>query len=364
MRHRTTVPRAKAETFSPRRANRGKAEMLPNVKIMGAVLSETAASSSVADLPDTELVEAARRGSQAAFAEVVKRHQGLVYSLVYALTGSITQSEEVAQETFVTAWKRLGDVDPPRFRAWLCGIARILTRNSRRKQRKLFSLGSVALTRVDVASADPSPLERAISNEEEVVLWRALGKIPEFYRVPLVLFYQEGKSIQRVGEALAVSEAAIKKRLWKGRKLLQANVTVALESALERSRPKVAFTAAVMAAIATVGTAGGAEAAGRLGKGRRTSWMPADKAPVLVGAMVLLPIVGVLGVVGLGLGKSRSVPRERGLSPISTPGNVLPVSARLPRLTAFVAPRSDERAPAAPEETAGAPLPILIDFET
>ena len=69
-----------------------------------------------------------------------------------------------------------------------------------------------------------APVEHAISKEEEAILWWSLEHIPQNYREPLVLFYREGQSVERVAEALELSEDAVKQRLSRGRKLLQQQV--------------------------------------------------------------------------------------------------------------------------------------------
>src|SRR5262245_39622115 len=82
------------------------------------------------------LVEAARQGSRSAFGALVEHYQKRVCALAYAVTGSFSQSEEIAQEAFLTAWKRLRDVgEPARFGAWLYGVTLNVSRNARRKQR-------------------------------------------------------------------------------------------------------------------------------------------------------------------------------------------------------------------------------------
>src|SRR5262245_57897153 len=78
---------------------------------------------------DAELVEASRRGSWEAFNALVERHQSTVFSLAFALSRNIPESEEVAQETFVIAWRQLGHLKTPdSFRAWLGAITRNLIR--------------------------------------------------------------------------------------------------------------------------------------------------------------------------------------------------------------------------------------------
>src|ERR1700704_4281549 len=84
---------------------------------------------------DSELVGASLSGNRDAFGQIVSRYQSLICSLAYSATGSLSQSEDLAQDTFVTAWKQLRNLrEPEKLRAWLCGIARNLINNPLRKQ--------------------------------------------------------------------------------------------------------------------------------------------------------------------------------------------------------------------------------------
>src|SRR5271168_1982149 len=74
---------------------------------------------------DTDLVSESLSGNRDAFAQIVSRYQSLLCSLAYSATGNLGQSEDLAQETFIVAWKRLGHLrERQKLRAWLCGIAR------------------------------------------------------------------------------------------------------------------------------------------------------------------------------------------------------------------------------------------------
>ena len=59
---------------------------------------------------DAELVNASLAGNREAFGQIVARYQSLVCSLAYSATGSLSQSEDLAQETFFAAWKHLADL--------------------------------------------------------------------------------------------------------------------------------------------------------------------------------------------------------------------------------------------------------------
>src|SRR5262245_40028057 len=93
-----------------------------------------------ADSPaEAELVAAARSGDQQAFGRLVERYRNLACSVAYAITGSFVQSEELAQEALVLAWRRLPDLEEPYdFRAWLYRITQNVSRSSLRKRRELL----------------------------------------------------------------------------------------------------------------------------------------------------------------------------------------------------------------------------------
>jgi RNA polymerase sigma factor (sigma-70 family) len=213
---------------------------------------------------DAELVGGSLAGNRDAFGQIVARYQSLVCSLAYSATGSLSQSEDLAQETFVAAWKQLAGLrDPEKLRAWLCGIARNLINNSLRRQGHEPSHQAESLEEISEShSLELQPGEQTISNEEAAILWRSLERIPEIYREPLVLFYREHQSIEAVAQELELSEDAVKQRLSRGRKMLQEQVLAFVEGALERTSPGKAFTLGVVAALPVLTTTAKAAAVG------------------------------------------------------------------------------------------------------
>jgi RNA polymerase sigma factor (sigma-70 family) len=215
---------------------------------------------------DAALVAECLDGSRDAFRRIVGRYQTLVCSVAYCATGSVSRSEDMAQETFMAAWKDLRLLrEPHKLRAWLCGIVRSRIQKSMRREGRDPVFNAAALEDAhDAPASEALPSEQTISREEEVILWRSLEKIPELYREPLVLFYREDRSIGQVAEALELSQDAVKQRLSRGRKLLQEEVQAFVEGALRRTAPGQAFSGAVLAALPT---AAGPVAAAGLGVG-------------------------------------------------------------------------------------------------
>lgn len=273
----------------------------------------TNSNSAMQETSDIQLLERCLAGDRDAYGSLVARYQGLICSMAFCALGNITRSEDLAQETFITAWKKLQDLRERRkFKSWLCGIARNLINNSIRRQGRSATEGAVQLDSVlDSASPLPTPSEQAVSHDEAALVWQSLEEIPETYREPLVLFYREDHSVDRVADALDLSQDAVKQRLSRGRKLLRDHVASLVETTLSQSRPGKTFTTAVLVAlpaiapqIATAGVAATAAKGSTIAKSAVTAG---------IGGAILGPVIGLLGAwigVRAGVNASKS-PRER-----------------------------------------------------
>ncbi len=205
----------------------------------------------IAEPSDLVLVTDTLAGDRTAFEQIVARYQTLICSLAYSATGSIPQSEDVAQETFVTAWKHLPHLrEQDKLRGWLCGIARFTISKVLRQQRREPSHAAEQLDALaETSTTEALAVERMSSEEEQAIVWRTLEQIPETYREPMVLFYRERQSVEAVARALDLTEDAVKQRLSRGRKLLQGEVMAIVESGLTQTAPGRRFTIGVIAAI-------------------------------------------------------------------------------------------------------------------
>ncbi|HEY3863655.1 MAG TPA: RNA polymerase sigma factor [Verrucomicrobiae bacterium] len=200
---------------------------------------------------DAALVAECLEGNRDAFGSIVRRYQALICALTYNATGRLSESEDLAQETFLTAWRQLAGLrEPAKLRPWLCRIARNLSCDALKRQgREPVEAAETLEATTDFRACEPTPCEGTMTKEEEAILWRSLERLPGVCREPLILFYREHRSIADVAAALDLSEDAVKQRLSRGRKLLAEQVLAYVEGALERTGPSPVFAQGVMLAL-------------------------------------------------------------------------------------------------------------------
>ena len=203
---------------------------------------------------DASLVLASLGGDREAFGKIVSRYQRLLCSLAYSSLGSLSESEDVAQEAFIEAWKKLESLrEPEKLKSWLCGILRFKVSHHRRSEARRPISHATDLEDADVLESNDEPIESiAMKEEEQALLWQALETVPETYRETLILYYREHRSVEHVAHELDVSEDAVKQRLSRGRKLVQEKMMSFVEGALAKSAPTQVFTAGVLAALINI----------------------------------------------------------------------------------------------------------------
>ena len=239
---------------------------------------------------DTELWQACQNGEHDAFRRVVERYQGLVTSITYNATGDIPISEDLAQDTFLQAWRKIRSLkEPEKLAAWLCAIARNRVRDwLRRKRTDLNRSASALPDESTTAVFEHAPDKRLEQEDETALVWRAIESIPQDYREVLVLYYREQMSTAQLAEVSGLSESGVRQRLSRARTMVRQELAAVVERGLRTTRPSHAFTLAVMAALpamtpkvatAAVGTGAAAKSSGLL-----LSW-----------SMFIGPIIGILG---------------------------------------------------------------------
>jgi RNA polymerase sigma factor (sigma-70 family) len=244
---------------------------------------------------DADLIAACRAGDREAFGQIVRKYQAMITGLIYAGCGDLHRSEDLAQETFIAAWKSLAALrEPQKMAAWLCQIARHRLLDHLRASHREQARMQETLQTWEEPVAPPADAA-LLSREEQDLLWRTLADIPQPYRETLVMYYRQGQSAAVVATAMETTEDAVRQRLSRGREMLREQLAEMLERNLSRSAPGAAFTVAVVTALpALVPQTAAAASIATVGKAS-TGAMGATVSGLL--AVWLGPILGLVGAV-------------------------------------------------------------------
>jgi RNA polymerase sigma-70 factor, ECF subfamily len=180
-----------------------------------------AASNGSAD--DAELVREARRGSVAAYAELVRRWSARVLAVCHARVRRRDVAEELAQETLLRGFQSLATLESPeRFGSWLRGIAQRVCLD----WLKAKQTGQVTFTELPTDKQPDgfltSDVDGSVDRADEVRhLMSTVEKLPDEFREVLMLYYYQDATYQELAETLNVSSATINARLTKARAMLR-----------------------------------------------------------------------------------------------------------------------------------------------
>lgn len=160
---------------------------------------------------DAALVLRARAGSDAAFARLVQRHQAPVRSFLRRVLGAgWAEADDVAQDTFLSAWSSLRSLrDPAGVRAWLCGIA------WRKAQDRIRA--SVRGAARDAAWLETADLPPGVSPEDRLALASAMTALAPDVRACVALCLADGWPHAEAAAALDLPLGTVKSHVARGR---------------------------------------------------------------------------------------------------------------------------------------------------
>mgnify|MGYP005704122227 FL=1 len=186
-------------------------------------MSNTSEASNHSDeTSNSELVRKSQLGDKAAFEQLVIRHQDLVFSLAYKLTGNREMANDVAQEAFIRAWKAIekfrGDST---FSTWIYRITVNTAWTLRKKAKKHNTLNIDDTYEPIVIDEKKDPELVAINSDLSSVLINALDKIPIEQRIIVELKNIEGRSHKEIADYLDISVTAAKVRLHRAHQKLR-----------------------------------------------------------------------------------------------------------------------------------------------
>ena len=179
--------------------------------------------------PDLELLALWRQGDEAAFEQLVRRHQKKVYRLLLRMMGNREEAEDVAQETFLSLHRHgrrfRGEA---RFSTFVYRVASNAALNRRRtlgrNRARLQKLAVRQAAGDDLPSAPRNPEDAASGADLSSRVREALEALKPSLRLPVVLYDMEGLAYREIAEVLGVAEGTVKSRIHRARQALRAEL--------------------------------------------------------------------------------------------------------------------------------------------
>ena len=181
---------------------------------------------------DQEVVLAARRGSDAAYRELVRRYERPVFSLIYRMVRDRELAEDLTQETFIKALNALASYRPEfKFSSWIFKIANNAAIDQlRRREVDTLSLDgsptaetpdAVEATALQVGSKGETPLDELEAREIGSAIEVAIGKLRPEYRSCIMLRHVEGLAYEEIAENLNLPLGTVKTYIHRARNELR-----------------------------------------------------------------------------------------------------------------------------------------------
>jgi len=175
---------------------------------------------------DVQLIHRVLSGDDAAFNTLIEKHKKSVHALVWRKVGDFHYAEEITQDTFLRAYKKLSTLkNPHQFAGWLYVIANRLCLNWIRKQKPAMQ----SLDAMSVKEIEKLSYEKYISEQRETqaherqydIVKKLLAQLPESERTVVTLYYLAEMTTTEISKFLGVSINTITSRLQRGRRRLQ-----------------------------------------------------------------------------------------------------------------------------------------------
>jgi len=170
--------------------------------------------------PDVEpnCIQSCLAGDTEAFAALVKQHQKMVYALAFRMTGSLDEAEDLAQETFLRAYRQLDSFrGESSFSTWLCQIAVNLSLNWRARENRRVDVHSKWAEKTTVERDAPDGFPDELSRRVQ----EALNRLPAKQRAAIVLTVYEEHSHAETAKLMGCTEATVSWRVFAARQRLK-----------------------------------------------------------------------------------------------------------------------------------------------
>ncbi len=166
---------------------------------------------------ENEWISKSQEGDLQAFEALIKQYQHMIHSLIYRMTGSLSDAEDIAQETFITAYHQIGKFRrEARFSSWLYRIAVNICLNWKKKKERHDQLHE---------NYTPEEFSFGLDNEMAAKVQEALLKLNPKQRTAIILTVYDGLTHGEAARTLGCSETTVSWRIFMARKKLKQLLT-------------------------------------------------------------------------------------------------------------------------------------------
>ena len=182
---------------------------------------------------EAELIKSVIEGNMADFTPLVEKYQAVVYGLAFSLVGDFSTAQDVAQEAFITAYKKLNQLrSPERFAGWLKRITLNAAGMWLRKRKEIpFGEGEEEKCVYDKPAA-----EGAEAKEFRQEIMKLINSLSEKARLPVMLCYMDDVSYKEAADFLGIKENTLRKRLHDVKGKLQRQIVEMAERTFQEHK--------------------------------------------------------------------------------------------------------------------------------
>ena len=156
-------------------------------------------------------------GKSQDFEKIVLRYQNLVFSVCLNIVGNHTDAENLAQETFLSAYCSLASFSGANFKSWLCRIAVNKCIDFKRKQTKLLFMDDIE----NEARQSDDVGKWLEQKEKKEKLAQILKDIPDKYALVIKAFYYDGFKVKEIAKQIRKPEKTVETQLYRAKRLIK-----------------------------------------------------------------------------------------------------------------------------------------------
>ena len=233
----------------------------------------------------------------------MSKYREMVHAYAYCKVGSYQEAEDITQEVFIKAYRKLGQLRwPHRFQSWLYSIVanecKMWIRSRSRKR-----VQEVPLEEVSVDELNEIALRSDNDEEINLTVQKAMETLPDDRQLVLSLYYMSNLSVKEIAYFMGVSPNSIGIKLHRARKQLGERLEKMIGKHLSKEKLKAGFVFKVAESIGNMPIPS-------LPKPHPIRWAP---SPIAIGIALLV------GIIGYGISSGKDVPRNMNLlKPVET----------------------------------------------